>query len=81
MAVCEICDKHQADQPALFEAAVEAVSVGAFWTHPGGWSASVVARRSGQCWHLAARSEYGQLSSDELVDVLLAELALALGVR
>lgn len=62
----------------LFRGPVSAVHVSAHFEIPQGWSATVLARRDGELWSDSDREHYHCLTTDELVDVLQAELELRL---
>jgi hypothetical protein len=69
-----------ADQGRLFKLAVEALNV-QMWYVPGeGFLVRVVARRQGDTWTEAERTEYTHLSAPELVDVVDSELGRLLGL-
>lgn len=67
-------------QPRLFKTAVEAAHVSLIWGGHQGWSVSVAARRQGDTWSTEPNSFYGGLTTDELLDVITAELSVLLGV-
>lgn len=64
----------------LFRLAPEAVSVSAHFVPREGWTLTVVVRRGDETFEEAHRETYGCLSTPELVDVLCADLSLALGL-
>lgn len=67
------------DQLRMFRLAVEAVNVQCVHVPGQGWRLSVGARRQDESWPEAGRDEYCNLSTDELLDVLLEVLPRLLG--
>lgn len=68
-------------QPRLFRLAPEAFAVTAHYEHGRGWALRVVVRRQDEQWDEAHCETYQQLSTPEALDVLLADLELALEAR
>jgi hypothetical protein len=54
--------------------ALEAINVSCWWDFPTGWTLRITARRSGRSWAGGETREYDYLTTDELGDVLAAEL-------
>lgn len=81
VGVCEKCKTGGATPGRLFTAAPESVVIAGRWEYPAGWVVRVQVRRCDECWAHAHDAHYSSLNSDELLDVITAELARALGVR
>jgi hypothetical protein len=60
--------------------ALEAINVSCWWDFPTGWTLRITARRSGRSWAEGETREYDYLSTDELEDVLAAEVGRLLGI-
>lgn len=58
----------------LWTGALEAISWGALWVPPEGWSLRTRERRQFEEWTDARASTYVGLTTDELCDVLAAEV-------
>jgi len=67
-------------QPKLFRLAPEAVCVNAVFVPREGWSCTVRVRRGDEDWPEAHNEAYSHLGTSELLDVLVADLTLALGL-
>lgn len=67
-------------QLALFEAAVEAGVMQVHWEHPHGWTVHIKARRQGESWGSTPAHFYSELSTEELLDVIVAVWAKLLGL-
>jgi len=67
------------DQPArLLPGAPEGVTVSAYCIAGEGWRLKISVRRQFQTWHEASTGAYERLTTDELVDVIEAELVTEL---
>ncbi len=62
------------DDHSLFEPALEAWTMSAHWSWPGGWTLRLAARREGQMWGEGYQARYDDLSTGECLDVAEAEL-------
>ena len=62
------------EQSRLFRLGLEAVTVHASWSWPGGWQLRIGGRRQGESWDDAPIRDYSHLATDELVDVIHCEL-------
>jgi hypothetical protein len=67
-------------QARLFRLAVEAIAISAIYEPGRGWRLHVNARRQGEEWSESRLCAYECLTTPELVDVLSADLAAALGL-
>ena len=63
------------DQQPLFRLAVEAMAMSARFVPMEGWHVVLTARRGDEEWAASERRTYTHLTSEELVDVLEAEVA------
>jgi hypothetical protein len=68
-------------QPRLWVTAVEAAHIQLLWEWHHGWSAHIKMRRQGDGWDATPATFYGALSTEELYDVLVTELARMLGLE
>jgi hypothetical protein len=68
------------DQDRLFRLPPEAVSVTASYAWPFGWRVTVGVRRADEGWHEARMETYEHLSTEELLQVIDADLTAGLGL-
>lgn len=64
----------------LFRLAPEAVHIWAHYVHREGWTLCVAVRRGDETWSEAAQEAYTCLTTNELVDVVLADLSTSMGL-
>lgn len=67
-------------QPRLFVTAIEALHLNVQHNGHEGWSMHMSYRRQGDAWGDSLPVFHGGLSTEELLDVVCAEVALALGL-
>lgn len=68
------------DQPRLFVTPVEALHLQIVHTLGAGWRVTLRARRAGDTWERVEERDYERLYTDELFDVVCADLAQLLGL-
>lgn len=67
-------------QQRMFRLAPEAFTVSAHYVPAEGWTLALCVRRQAEQWSESTPNVYYALSTPELFDVLVADLAHALGV-
>lgn len=68
------------EQARLFRLAPEAVQVWAHYVHREGWNLCISVRRGDETWSEAHQEVYSGLTTNELVDVVLADLSTSMGL-